>query len=418
MAPCLFWCLAPRQARGSLSRAHPLIARPVCCADLLDLNGFLHIRGALDETALADARGAAERLTSLEELPEGIVLEVVADNDTEGAVGCHYDKAFGFDRALESLAFHPALWPIVLELTNGRPMLKDGVLIVDDNRVNQPRGAGLHCAREDWGAEAARFEVRDGRIFCDNIAVFFYLDDVRPAHLSRSHAHCSHPLPPTTQVLPGDGGLVVVRGSHSEDSNETSVTTLSSDADRCCPTESSFSRPADLFAPHNRESVAASRERLGLDQGWTTRRSNFPDDCALDGLVQLAPIAAGDILIMPEVSAAPLVGVFSHRHRAGSSDRCAAGADARGDAVGSARPRAPHAHAPLPAADPAAPQQPTDRACGHGEAGAGDPRAHQPGEYCAHEGGGQAAARDAVGRHGQALNTMHYAWVNNDTNEP
>ena len=58
-------------------------------------------------------------------------------------------------------------------------MLKDGVLIVDDNRVNQPRGAGLHCAREDWGAEAARFEVRDGRIFCDNIAVFFYLDDVK-----------------------------------------------------------------------------------------------------------------------------------------------------------------------------------------------------------------------------------------------
>ena len=40
-------------------------------------------------------------------------------------------------------------------------MLKDGVLIVDDNRVNQPRGAGLHCAREDWGAEAARFEVRE-----------------------------------------------------------------------------------------------------------------------------------------------------------------------------------------------------------------------------------------------------------------
>ena len=91
-------------------------------------------------------------------------------------------------------------------------------------------------------------------------------------------------------MLPGDGGLVVVRGSH----------------------KSSFSRPADLFAPHNRESVAANRESLGLDQGWTARRSNFPDDCALDGLVQLAPIAAGDILIMPEVRRL-LAGVFSHR---------------------------------------------------------------------------------------------------------
>ena len=34
-------------------------------------------------------------------------------------------------------------------------MLKDGVLIVDDNSLNEPRGAGLHCAREDFGKEAA-----------------------------------------------------------------------------------------------------------------------------------------------------------------------------------------------------------------------------------------------------------------------
>ena len=134
-------------------------------------------------------------------------------------------------------------------------MLKDGVLIVDDNRINQPRGAGLHCAREDFGAEAARFEVRDGRVFCDNIAAFFYFDEVRP----------------------GDGGLVVVAGSH----------------------KASFARPAELFAPHNRASVAANRALLGDDMGWTARQS-LPADCALDGLVQLAPIAAGDIVIMPE----------------------------------------------------------------------------------------------------------------------
>jgi ectoine hydroxylase-related dioxygenase (phytanoyl-CoA dioxygenase family) len=225
---------------------------------LLDLNGWLHLRGALDGAQLAAARDAAGRLTALppQELPPGIVLEVVADNTKPNAIGCHYDKAFAFDRALESLAFHPALWPIVLELTNGRPMLKDGVLLVDDNRLNEPRGAGLHCAREDFGPEAARYEVRDGRIFCDNIAVFFYLDD----------------------VLPGDGGLIVAQGSH----------------------KSSFKRPADLYAPHNRESVASNREALGEEHGWTARRGVFPDDCALDGLVQLAPIRAGDVIVMPE----------------------------------------------------------------------------------------------------------------------
>lgn len=130
---------------------------------LLDLNGWLHLRGALDDAQLAAARDASDRLTALEELPPGIVLEVVADNTKPNAIGCHYDKAFAFDQALESLAFHPATWPIILELTNGKPMLKDGVLLVDDNRLNEPRGAGLHCAREDFGPEAARFEVRNGR---------------------------------------------------------------------------------------------------------------------------------------------------------------------------------------------------------------------------------------------------------------
>lgn len=223
---------------------------------LMDLNGWLHLRGALDDVQLAAARDAADRLTALDELPPGIVLEVVADNTKPNAIGCHYDKAFAFDRALESLAFHPATWPIILELTNGKPMLKDGVLLVDDNRLNEPRGAGLHCAREDFGPEAARFEVRNGRIFCDNIAIFFYLDD----------------------VMPGDGGLIVVPGSH----------------------KSQFARPEDLYAPHNRESVARNREILGEEEGWTTRRGVFPDDCTLDGLLQLAPIAAGDVIVMPE----------------------------------------------------------------------------------------------------------------------
>jgi hypothetical protein len=83
---------------------------------------------------------------------------------------------------------------VVLELTDGKPALRDGVLIVDDHRNPRqhdrpPRGGTLHCAREDYGRRyGARFEVSGGQIYCDNFVVFIYLDD----------------------VLPGDGGLTVL----------------------------------------------------------------------------------------------------------------------------------------------------------------------------------------------------------------
>ena len=50
---------------------------------------------------------------------------------------------------------------------------------------------GRHCAREDGGPRKGLYEVRNGRILCDHFIVFPYFDD----------------------VLPGDGGLLVLPGS-------------------------------------------------------------------------------------------------------------------------------------------------------------------------------------------------------------
>ena len=50
----------------------------------------------------------------------------------------------------------------------------------------------LHCAREDCGWQTRRYAVKDGQIHCNDFVVFFYFADV--------HA--------------GDGGLVVLPGSH------------------------------------------------------------------------------------------------------------------------------------------------------------------------------------------------------------
>ena len=52
---------------------------------------------------------------------------------------------------------------------------------------------GRHCAREDGGPRKGLYEVRNGRVLCDHFIVFPYFDD----------------------VLPGDGGLLVLPGSRA-----------------------------------------------------------------------------------------------------------------------------------------------------------------------------------------------------------
>ena len=58
--------------------------------------------------------------------------------------------------------------------------------------THQHEPLGLHCAREDFGWQSTRYDTREGRIYCDDFVIFPYFDDVDP----------------------GDGGLLVVPGSH------------------------------------------------------------------------------------------------------------------------------------------------------------------------------------------------------------
>ena len=145
-----------------------------------DLTGYLHLEQVLQGDELARAQEAAKRYlgTPPEELPDGYrILEK------------EYHHAVGFDPALDALAVHPKTWPIVRELTNGRPQMSAIGVICNSQGEG---GLHLHCAREDYGFDATRYECRDGRVFCNDFVIFFYLTEVRP----------------------GDGGLVLVPGSH------------------------------------------------------------------------------------------------------------------------------------------------------------------------------------------------------------
>ncbi len=155
---------------------------------LFDTLGYLHIPGAFGGAELAAAREAAQRYidTPTDDLPGGF-----------GGDGRRHVHGFAFDKALERFALHPAIWPIVNELLDGRPRLVSGTLQIDTEPL------GLHCARDDYHWSVPHYGVRDGRVFADQIVVFPYFDD----------------------VFAGDGGLLVVPGSHKAE----------------------FDRPADAF---------------------------------------------------------------------------------------------------------------------------------------------------------------------------
>ncbi|MDP6506440.1 MAG: phytanoyl-CoA dioxygenase family protein, partial [Planctomycetota bacterium] len=152
---------------------------------LFDLNGYLHLKNVLSEDELHLAREAACRYinTPPEDLPKGFEVD-----------GNRYVNGFAFDKALECLVFHPKTWPIILEFTDRRPRLSGGTLQVS-MADNDHHAFRLHCAREDTGPESSHYEARNDRIFCDNFAAFHYLTDVHP----------------------GDGGLVVIPGSHKSE---------------------------------------------------------------------------------------------------------------------------------------------------------------------------------------------------------
>lgn len=190
---------------------------------LLDLWGYLHIPNAFDGQALAEAQAAAERYVHAkpDDLPPGFGIE-----------GKRHLHGFAFDKSLERLATLPAIWPIILEVTKGRPRLTSGTLQID-RPDGEREPLRFHCARDDYGWDAMRWDVRDGRVFCNHIVAFPYLTDVNP----------------------GDGGLLVVPGSH----------------------KSNFDRPSDLF------------------NGGIV---DDPDDLP-PGVVNLTP-KAGDVVIMSE----------------------------------------------------------------------------------------------------------------------
>jgi len=185
----------------------------------LDLQGFVHLPQALSPSELASAQAAAQRLIDggrEGSLPPGWtapqgsgfyrdvrILPAPSPPPPPMVLPASVwraAQAFAWDRALERLCFHPASWPLILELTGGKPQLRRGTMIHDHATDNPAAGGLMHSAREgpDFediiGKKSVHFSGSDeeGFLRCSNFLCFWNLDDVSP----------------------DDGGLLLVPGSH------------------------------------------------------------------------------------------------------------------------------------------------------------------------------------------------------------
>jgi hypothetical protein len=145
-----------------------------------DLAGYLHLKCVLQGDDLARVQEAVARF--MHTPPDQRLGKYKIGEKT-------YYHAIGFDPAMDALAVHPRIWPIIREFTGGRPQMSGSEVICNKKGEG---GLPLHCARESYASHTTSYKVKEGHIFCNNCVVFFYLTDVNP----------------------GDGGLVLLPGSH------------------------------------------------------------------------------------------------------------------------------------------------------------------------------------------------------------
>ena len=203
-----------------------------------DLTGYLHLQGVLQGAELKAAQDAAQRYidTPPEEVPAGLEINLEREHFN------WYINAFAFDKPLEALTFHPKTWPILKELTDDRPRLTSGNLMVDvHGKPFHPLHAGVPGGPAR-NPEQGRYSTIGGKVQCNDLVFFFYLTDVHP----------------------GDGGLIILPCSH----------------------KSHFDYPRSLFYP---DSYTAD----GYNDGYFS--TEVPE-----GVLNVTP-KAGDVVIISEL---------------------------------------------------------------------------------------------------------------------
>lgn len=153
---------------------------------LFDTLGFLRVENALDQDTLAEAYESGMRIERDHE-------HLIAGKKG-GSYGDKYRKVFLYEKVLERISYSPVLMDYVCHVTNNQPRLMDVTMMIQ----NADHDFHNFHLRKDIESEiredSPRFytDVVNRQIYLDYVTCFVYLTDVRP----------------------GDGGLLVVPGSH------------------------------------------------------------------------------------------------------------------------------------------------------------------------------------------------------------
>ena len=147
---------------------------------LFDITGYLHIEGALTGSDLEKAQAAADQYIYSDpaQYPPGFRTRP-RDLTAEQAGNLpliRYENGFAYDRSLEAMTMSPATWPIIKEFTDNKPRLVSGTLSYQSYWEDQPPFSNLKNPGGLHGGPLPllyRYQVKDGRIFCNNFICFF-----------------------------------------------------------------------------------------------------------------------------------------------------------------------------------------------------------------------------------------------------
>ena len=136
---------------------------------LLDIHGFLHLKAVVSGEELRKCQAAAQHYLAAQstQLPPGF---------GQAHDGC-WPNAHAWSPCLDRLVWHPRLRPILMELTDGKPKLRDGsgTMYCEKHPALHRELTGL---RETRGWESViPMDSHYGRLHCGQFSLWFFLQD-------------------------------------------------------------------------------------------------------------------------------------------------------------------------------------------------------------------------------------------------
>jgi hypothetical protein len=163
---------------------------------LFDLRGYIKLQGALSSDEVDELNAAIDTIPRLE--PSEWFGYINGHSYGDGTSGINYQQIYEAGEPFERLIDHPAWIEHVKTFVGGKGTFDyhHGPLFIDENFVNfrEPGEAiGLHSGNHA-GIQRNRFQVVNGRFMCGQVNVLMALTDIGP----------------------GDGGTMVIPGSHKQ----------------------------------------------------------------------------------------------------------------------------------------------------------------------------------------------------------